>query len=370
MTELRRTPLHDAHVALGGKMVPFAGYSLPVHFSTGIQDEHRAVRRAAGLFDVSHMGQVEVSGRDALKFVQHLTVNDAATLEVGQAQYSLMCLETGGVIDDLLVYRLDESRYLLVVNGARRAVDLEWIHGRQSVFDVAAADLADEHALIALQGPRAEEILARLAGRELTGLLPNRHAVGRIDGTDAMVSRTGYTGEDGFEIRARATAAPSLWQALLEAGSASGLQAAGLGARDSLRLEVGYPLYGADLDEEHTPLEAGLGWAVKTEKGGFVGRDALRGQRHGGVARRLRGIRLEEKGFPRPGYLVVAGGREIAEVTSGTVSPELGCGIALAYLPVQHAEIGTPVFIRVRGRDLAGRVSPVPFYTGGSRRRA
>jgi aminomethyltransferase len=281
-----------------------------------------------------------------------------------------MCRETGGVIDDLLVYRLDDSRYLLVVNGARRSADIDWIRGRQSVFDVSARDSADEHALIALQGPEAEGILGRLAGRELTSLLPNRHAAGRIDGVEARVSRTGYTGEDGFEIRARADDASALWNALLEAGAGAGLQPAGLGARDSLRLEVGYPLYGADLDEEHTPLEAGLGWAVKTEKGGFVGRDALLGQRHGGVARRLRGIRMEEKGFPRPGYPVVVGGREIAEVTSGTVSPELECGIALAYLPIEHAELGTPVFIRVRGRDLAGRVSPVPFYTGGSRRRA
>jgi aminomethyltransferase len=369
MTELRRTPLYDAHVALGGKMVPFAGYSLPVHFSTGIRDEHRAVRRAAGLFDVSHMGQVEVSGRDALAFVQHLTVNDAGTLEVGQAQYSLMCRETGGVIDDLLVYRLDGSRYLLVVNGARRTADMEWIRVRQSVFDVSAADRADEHALVALQGPRAEAILARVAGRELTGLLPNRHANGSVDGVQALVSRTGYTGEDGFEVRTRAADAATVWATLLDAGSAAGLTPAGLGARDTLRLEVGYPLYGADLDEEHTPLEAGLGWAVKIEKGGFVGRDALLGQRHGGVARRLRGIRLEERGFPRPGYPVVAGGREVAEVTSGTVSPELECGIALAYLPAEHAAIGTPVFIRVRGRDLSGKVSAVPFYTGGSRRR-
>jgi aminomethyltransferase len=369
MTELRRTPLYEAHVALGGKMVAFADYSLPVQFSTGIQDEHRAVRRAAGLFDVSHMGQVEVSGRDALAFVQHLTVNDAAALEVGQAQYSLMCLETGGVIDDLLVYRTDDARYLLIVNGARRAVDMEWIRGRQSVFDVSVADRADEHALVALQGPAAEEILSRVAGPDLTGLAPNRHATGSVNGAEAMVSRTGYTGEDGFELRLRAADAAGVWSALLAAGAATGLKPAGLGARDTLRLEVGYPLYGADLDDQHTPLEAGLGWAVKIDKGGFVGRDALRGQQHGGVGRRLRGIRLEERGFPRAGYPVVVGGQEVAEVTSGTVSPELECGIALAYLPVQHADIGTPVSIRVRGRDLAGRVSTTPFYTGGSRRR-
>jgi aminomethyltransferase len=296
-------------------------------------------------------------------------VNDASALEVGQVQYSLMCLETGGVVDDLLVYRLAESRYLLVVNGARRGVDMEWIRGRQSVFDVSVADRADEHALIALQGPAAEAVLARVAGRELTGLLPNRHATGSVDGIEATVSRTGYTGEDGFEIRLRAADARAVWDAILEAGSGAGLQPAGLGARDILRLEVGYPLYGADLDQEHTPLEAGLGWAVKTEKGGFVGRDALRGQKHGGVGRRLRGIRLEERGFPRPGYPVVAGGRDVAEVTSGTMSPELECGIALAYLPTEYAAIGTPVSIRVRGRDLAGRVADLPFYTGGSRRR-
>jgi aminomethyltransferase len=247
---------------------------------------------------------------------------------------------------------------------------MEWIRGRQSVFDVVTADKADEHALVALQGPAAEGVLARVAGRDLTGLGPNRHATGPVDGVEATVSRTGYTGEDGFEIRLRAADASRVWSALLEAGEAAGLRAAGLGARDTLRLEVGYPLYGADLDVEHTPLEAGLGWAVKPEKGGFVGRDALIGQRHAGVARRLRGIRLEEKGFPRPGYPVVVAGREIAEVTSGTVSPELECGIALAYLPAEHAALGTPVFVRVRGRDLAGRVSAVPFYTGGSRRRA
>ncbi len=369
MMELRRTPLYEEHVARDGKIVPFAGYGLPVHFSTGIQEEHRAVREAAGLFDVSHMGQVEVRGRDALAFVQHLTVNDAGALRVGQAQYSLFCREHGGVVDDLLVYRVDEAEYLLIVNGARRAEDLAWMFANQAGFDVSLEDRADAHGLLALQGPAAENVLSRVAGAQVGTLPPSHHRMVALEGVDVLISRTGYTGEDGFEIRPPAEAAPSIWCALLEAGADLGLVPAGLGARDILRLEVGYPLYGADLDEDHSPLEAGLAWVVKLGKGAFIGSEALTRQKELGLSRRLRGIRLEERGFPRPGYPVIAGGQEVSLVTSGTVSPLLHCGIALAYLPAEHAAIGSPVAIRIRGRDLAGSVSQLPFYTGGSRRK-
>jgi glycine cleavage system T protein (aminomethyltransferase) len=367
---LKRTPLYPEHLALGGKMVPFAGYSLPVQFAGGIQEEHRAVREAAGLFDVSHMGGVEIEGPGALDLIQYLTVNDASRLAVGQSQYSLLCRESGGVIDDLLVYRTGDYAYLLIVNGARHAVDLEWMRSQAAGRSgVSLADHTDANALIALQGPRSREILTRAAQTRVDTIAPFHFDRGRVAGVDAFISRTGYTGEDGFELRVPADGAVAVWRRLLDEGRDSGIRPAGLGARDILRLEMGYALYGADLDEEHTPLEAGLAWVVKLGKGSFVGRDALAGQLEAGLSRRLSGIRLEEKGFPRPGYAVIAGAEEVGVVTSGTVSPALGYGIALAYLPSELARAGTGVAIRIRDRDLAASVVDLPFYHGGSRKR-
>jgi aminomethyltransferase len=316
------------------------------------------------------MGGIEVEGPGALGLIQHLTVNDAARLEVGQSQYSLFCREHGGVIDDLLVYRLGETSFLAIVNGARHAVDLGWMREAEAEWsDVTLADRTEANALIALQGPRALEILERVTEEPVGDIEPFHFRHGSVAGVAALLSRTGYTGEDGFEIRVAARDARTLWRALLEAGRDVGVRPAGLGARDILRLEMGYPLYGADLDEEHTPLEAGLGWVVKLEKGPFVGREALVRQREEGVQRKLVGIRLEERGFPRPGYPVVASGEVVGTVTSGTVSPRLGCGIALAYLSAAATEVATPVAVRIRERDIAGSVVKPPFYKDGSRKR-
>jgi aminomethyltransferase len=372
MTEtLRATPLHAEHLRLGGKMVPFAGWEMPVQYPAGIQAEHRAVREAAGLFDVSHMGELHVEGPEALTLLRKVAVNDAGALEPGQAQYSALCAEDGTVIDDLLVYRTGEESYLLVVNAGNRDEDREWIRAHAAGLDLVLEDRSEGTALAALQGPRAQEILAPLTDLDLEGIRFYRFAEGQVAGVEALVARTGYTGEDGFEVYHPAERAADVWRAILGSGEGKGLLPAGLGARDSLRLEVGYALYGNDLDREHTALEAGLGWIVKTDpaRGNFVGREALLRQKKEGVHRRLAGIRLTERGFPRPGYPVVAGGEEVGRVTSGTMSPSLGTGIALAYLPTTVAEPGVEVAIRIRDREVAGVVERPPFYRDGSLKR-
>ena len=369
MTEgLKQTPLNDEHVALGGKMVPFAGYEMPVQYPTGITAEHKAVREACGLFDVSHMGEFIVRGPEALDLVQKISVNDAERIEVGQAQYSAMCLESGCVIDDLIIYRF-EDRYMLVVNAANLAKDWAWVAGHAESFDVELENASDDVALLALQGPSAREVLRPLASLDVDDVKYYRFAEGEVAGVPAVISGTGYTGEDGFELYVPADRAAELWRALLEAGQSAGLIPAGLGARDSLRLEVGYALYGNDLDEEHTTLESGLGWVTKLDKGDFVGRDALAAQKEAGVTRRLVGLRLTGKGFPRPGYDVVSGGEVVGRVTSGTVSPTLGFGVALGYVPVELSKAGTEVQIDARGRLVEAVVQRPPFYTEGSIKR-
>jgi aminomethyltransferase len=370
MTEsLRRTPLHDQHLALGAKMVSFAGWEMPVQYPGGIRAEHQAVREAAGLFDVSHMGEFTVEGPGALALVQHVSVNDASRLAVGQAQYSALCREDGGVLDDILAYRTGESDFLLVVNAANRASDLEWILGHGADFDAQVADRSDDYALLALQGPRAAEILTGVTDMDLEEVGYFRFARGSVAGAEGVVARTGYTGEDGFELYLPADAGAVVWRTLLESGETAGLAPAGLGARDTLRLEVGYPLYGNDLDTEHTALEGGLGWAVKLDKGDFLGREALARQKEEGVSRKLSGIVLGAKGFPRPGYEVVYGGEVVGALTSGTMSPSLDQGIALAYLPTEIAAEGTGVAVRIRDKDIPGRVQRPPFYRDGSIRR-
>lgn len=370
MTEqLRTTPLHEEHLRLGGKMVEFAGFSLPVHYSGGIWSEHRAVRTAAGVFDVSHMGEFEISGPQALEFVQYLTVNDPASLAIGRAQYSLLSREDGGIIDDLLVYRLDQSTFLMVVNAATREKDLGWIRSHQIEFNASLEDHSERYALVALQGPRAALILNRMTEVDLQEIGSFHFVRTRVSGIDIILARTGYTGEDGFELYLEADRVREVWVDLLDAGSALGLQPAGLGARDILRLEMGYPLYGADLDEDRTAFEAGLGWVVKLEKGPFLGRSALAQQRETGVSRKLVGIRMSEKGFPRAGYSVIVGDEVVGAVVSGTMSPSLGAGIAMAYLPIGLTEVGTAVSIRIRGRDCHGNVVRVPFYRKGSRKK-
>lgn len=366
--DLRRTPLHEEHLRLGAKMVPFAGYSMPVQYPSGIVAEHAAVRTAAGLFDVSHMGELHVSGPEALRLIQHVLTNDASTLDVGQAQYTALCREDGGVLDDCLVYRLGDS-YLVVVNASNLDKDREWIRAHAAAFDARVEDRSESTALLALQGPRAAEILAPLASADLEEIGYYRFAEGEVDGRPALIARTGYTGEDGFEIYvANADAAP-IWRRLLEVGGTAGLLPAGLGARDSLRLEVGYALYGNDLDEEHDAIESGLGWVVKTDKGEFIGREALAKRKEEGPERRLVGFRLRERGIPRPGYEIQVGGEGVGTVTSGAHSPSLGYGVGLGYVDREHAGRGTLVDVLIRGKPVAAEIERPPFYKGGSVRR-
>ena len=365
---LKRTSLYERHVAGGGKIVPFAGFEMPVQYQTGIIAEHAAVRETAGLFDVSHMGEFIVRGPQALELVQHVTVNDASKIEVGQAQYSAMCLESGGIIDDLLIYRFAD-RFMLVVNAANREKDLEWIQQHADTFDVELEDVSEGTALIALQGPAAREILQPLTKPDVNSIEYYRFSEGEVANVPAVISGTGYTGEDGFELYTAAEDASKVWDALLSAGSSDGLIPAGLGARDSLRLEMGYSLYGNDLDENHTTLESGLGWITKLDKDDFVGRNAVIEQKENGVTRRLVGMKLEGRAFPRPGYPIVSNGEAVGQITSGTMSPSLGVGIALGYVPSEMARIDTVLQIDVRGRLADGRVQRPPFYTDSSIRR-
>lgn len=368
--DLKRTPLYDEHVRLGGKMVPFAGHSMPVQYPTGITAEHRAVREDCGLFDVSHMGEFDVRGPDALEAILRVAVNDASKIDVGQAQYSAMVNRAGGILDDLIVYRFDDH-YMLVVNAANRSGDLAWIREHVKDLDVRVTDRSDEVALLAIQGPKARRVVKALSTDDIDAIGYYRFARGTVAGVPAVISATGYTGEDGFELYVDAADAVALWRALLDTGREEvGLLPAGLGARDSLRLEVGYALYGNDLDEQHTPLEAGLGWITKLDRGDFIGRDALKALKERGVARKLVGMRLEERGFPRPGYEILGpDGAVVGRVTSGTMSPTLGEGIALGYVPVELAASGTEVAVSIRGRGVPATVQRPPFYTEGSIRR-
>lgn len=369
-TEPRRTPLHERHLAAGARMVPFAGWEMPVQYA-GVVDEHRAVRSAAGLFDVSHMGEVRVSGPGAEALLQGLTPNDVARLAPGRAHYSALLTERGTYVDDLLIYRLAGGDplgdFMVVVNAANRERDAAHIAGAvveaaAAAGDVEVEDVSDEVALLALQGPRAAEILAPLASLDLSGLRYYGHSRGEVGGKDALVSRTGYTGEDGFELYLGAADAVAVWDLLLDRGEPYGLVPAGLGARDTLRLEAAMALYGHELDEATTPWEAGLGWTVKLDKGEFTGREALVRQKERGVGRKLAGFEITGKGIAREGHQVRAGGEPAGRVTSGTWSPTLGKAIGMAYLPPSLAVPGTELAIEVRGRELPARVVELPFY--------
>lgn len=365
---LKRTPLYDEHVALNARMVPFAGYEMPVQYPTGIVKEHNAVRSAAGLFDVSHMGEFEVRGPQALDLVQHLLTNDAARLEVGQAQYTVLASPDGSALDDCILYRFPDH-YMVVVNAGNLEKDRAWFEKAVPGFDVEFTDRSESFGLVALQGPVAERILARLTDADLPGIGFYRFIEDRVAGVDAVISRTGYTGEDGFELYVPAADTPRVWRELLAAGRDDGLVPAGLGARDSLRLEVGYILYGNDLDERRTPLEAGLGWVVKLDKGEFIGREALARQKEQGLADRLVGFVLQEKGFPRQGYEIRHRGEGVGEVTSGVLSHSTGQGIGLGYVAIDAASPGTELEVVIRDRPIPARVVRPPFYAEGSLRR-
>ena len=366
--ELRKTPLYEAHVKHEGKLVPFAGFEMSVQYPTGINAEHKGVRTTAGLFDVCHMGEFVLRGPQALDLIQKITVNDASKLAVWQVQYTAMCLEHGGIIDDLLVYR-GPDHYMLVVNASNKEKDLAWILKQAEAFDVEVEDKTDETALLAIQGPKSAEILEILTATDLEGIGYYRFALGSVAGIDGIISRTGYTGEDGFELYIPVAGAMELWTALMDAGAPKGIIPAGLGCRDSLRLEMGYALYGNDLDEEHTPLESGLGWITKLDKGDFIGRDVLVKQKEEGVTRRLVGFKLTEKGFPRHGYPITSGEEDVGVVTSGVVSPALGVGVGMGYVPIDLAKAGTEIGVRIRNKIIPAVVSRPPFYTEGSIRR-
>lgn len=367
---LRRTPLHDRHVASGAKMAPFGGFEMPIQYS-GILDEHRAVREAAGLFDVSHMGEFRIRGPQALDLAQFLVTNDVARLEDGQALYAVLCHETGGAVDDLLVYRLGADDVLMVVNASNIAKD--WTHvtsiAAAAGLDAEVTDESDRTALLALQGPRAFEVFEAATGIDPSDI-PfyrfRRPEAGAVFGSErALISHTGYTGERGLEIYLEPEVAGSAWDALLAAGADRGLLPAGLGARDTLRLEAGFSLYGHELDDETTPYEAGLGWVVKPDAGDFVGRDALLQQKEAGVPRRIVGLVLEERGVPRQGYAITdATGTPIGTVTSGSQSPVLGQGIALGFVPndPRFTEAGTRLGVAVRTRVIPATVTKPPFH--------
>ncbi len=360
--EAQRTPLFAAHRRLGARMVDFAGWEMPVYY-TSILQEHRAVRTAAGLFDVSHMGEVEVRGAAALGAVQRLVTNDAAKLTPGVAQYAVLCLSSGGLVDDVVYYCLASDRFLFCVNASNAEKDFRWM--RDNTTEAEVLNRSGEFAQLALQGPRAATILAPLASIDVTTLRSFRFAEAGVAGAAALLSRTGYTGEDGFEIYLGVDSAETVWNRLLEAGRPHGLVPVGLGARDTLRLEKGLMLYGNDIDETTSPLEAGLEWVVKLAKGDFIGRDALLVQQREGPRRRLAALRMAESAPPpRHGYRVLQAGRPVGVVTSGTKSPTLGMGIALALVETRAAAMGSGLAVEIRSRQHPAEVVPLPFVGG------
>ncbi len=355
----RKTPLYEAHRALGARLVDFAGWEMPVQY-TSVIAEHEAVRTAAGLFDVSHMGEVEFRGPGALASVNALITNDLGRIADGQAVYAGLLNEAGGFVDDVVAYRFSPERILICVNASNRAKDFAWM--AEHAKGVKPVDRGDDYAQLALQGPKAPAILQRLTPLRLEGISTYHFAEGTVAGVGCIVSRTGYTGEDGFEVYCPPDRAVALWNALLEAGTQDALRPAGLGARDTLRTEMKYALYGNDIDDVHTPLEAGLGWIVKWDKGDFVGRAALERQKQAGVPRKLVGFEMREPGIPRHGYPLLEGSTAAGVVTSGTMGPSVKKAIGIGYLPAGLAREGAQVAVEIRGRPVKAEVVKTPFW--------
>jgi aminomethyltransferase len=358
---LRKTPLNAVHRELSAKMVAFGGWDMPVEYAGGLISEHMAVRQAAGLFDVSHMGEFEVKGPGALAFLQRVTSNDVAKLAVGQAQYSALPLPSGAPADDVILYRRGDAHYLMVVNASNVEKDLAWLSGQQPE-GCELVDRSDAYALIALQGPRAQAILQTLTAIDLPAIRYYHFADGPVAGVPVTVARTGYTGEDGFEVFAPPQSADRVWLALLESGRQVDAIPCGLGARDTLRLEAAMRLHGNDIDQTTTPLEADLGWMVGWNKGDFLGGEVLRQQKSAGVSRKLVGFEMLERGIARQGHDAYVGDRAAGRVTSGTQTPFLKKAIGLAYLPVEHTAAGTEFDVDIRGRRTRAAVVPLPFY--------
>jgi aminomethyltransferase len=367
---MKTTPLNDIHIALGARMAEFAGYNMPISYS-GIQEEHHAVRQAAGIFDVSHMGEFIVRGKQALDLVQLVTSNDASRLSIGDVQYSCLPNGRGGIVDDLLVYRLPEDMcsegeqaFMLVVNASNMEKDWDWI-SRHNSFDTRLINISDQTGLLAIQGPKAAALLQPLTDLDLASMKYYTFAKGRFAGIDnVLVSATGYTGAGGFELYVEASRTPELWNAVMEAGKTFNLIPTGLGARDTLRLEMGYCLYGNDIDDSTSPLEAGLGWITKLQKGDFVDANFLRAQKAEGVKRKLVGFRLNDRRVPRHGYPIEnMQGEVVGHVTSGTQSPTLGHPIGMGYVPVEFAKEGMEIAIVAGGKKLPAIITKMPFIS-------
>ncbi len=355
-----RTPLYDVHVRSGARMVEFAGWDMPVQYA-GILDEHEAVRTRVGLFDVSHMGEVVFRGPRALETLNGLFTNDLSKIADGQAQYGCLCRESGGIVDDVVIYRRSPLDLLVCVNAANRRKDFEWLRdGARGKADVA--NESDDWVQLALQGPKAQAVLSRLTRLDLGALKPFRFTQGEVDGVRCIVARTGYTGEDGFELFCAPKDGPKMWQTLIGAGAPEGIAPCGLGARDSLRLEVAYRLYGSDMDDTTTPLEAGLAWVAKLDKADFMGKAALLEQKARGLPRKLVGFTLTDPGIARHGHDVLSDGKKVGTVTSGTRSPTLKVSVGLAYVPPSLAAEGSSFAVDIRGRPAAAKAVKTPFY--------
>lgn len=360
---MKKTKLNNAHHVLKGKMVDFVGWELPVQYS-GLSEEHTAVRTSGGLFDVSHMGEIFFRGPQALDAVQHLTSNNAAKLKPGKIHYSGLMTENGCFVDDLLVYKISETEYLLVVNAANLEKDFKWMKEKAGHFDVEMVNESDDYTQIAIQGPIAQELLSKFTSTDLSPLKYYTFTTGKVNNLDAIISRTGYTGEDGFEIyfKADEEAASGLFLELAEKGKPMGIIPAGLGARDTLRLEAGMCLYGNDIDDSHSVLEANLGWVLKLKKGEFIGRDALLKQKEEGITRKLVGFELTGRGIARHGYPVLIDGKEYGTVASGTYAPFLKKAIGTAYLPIEKCEPGTEFEVGIRNKTVSAKVVGMQFY--------
>lgn len=359
---MKQTKLYDKHVGLKGKIIDFGGWALPVEYS-GIITEHETVRNAAGLFDVSHMGEITVKGTDAEKFLQYIITNDISNLDELQISYTTMCYPDGGVVDDLLVYKYNKENYLLVVNASNTDKDYEWI--KSHMFgNVEVENVSDNYVQLALQGPNAESILQKLTDYDLNKIQFYHFADNiSINGINALVSRTGYTGEDGFELYVATEDGLSLWDLLLEKGKDQGIVPVGLGARDTLRFEAGLPLYGHELDKDITPYEAGLGFCVKLNKDDFIGKEALAKQKAEGLKRKIAAFEMIERGIPRNHYEVTADGKKIGYVTTGSVAPSLKKNLGLALIEAEYAKEGMEIEILIRNKSVKAKIVKKPFYT-------
>jgi aminomethyltransferase len=362
-TPVKTIPLNDLHVALGGKMVPFAGYMMPVRYSSDIE-EHQCVRQGVGVFDVSHMGEFFVEGPQALALIQKVTSNDASTLVIGQAQYSCLPNATGGIVDDLIVYKMAEEKYLLVVNASNIDKDWAWISSHNTM-GASLTNASDNYCLFAVQGPKAVEAMQSLTAVDLTSIRYYHFQVGEFAGVkEVIISGTGYTGAGGFEIYVKNEDAAHVWNSIFKAGASFDIKPIGLGARDTLRLEMGYCLYGNDITDTTSPLEAGLGWITKFTKE-FTNSAALKQQKEAGLTRKLVGFIMQERGIPRGHYPIVdEAGEVIGEVTSGTQSPSMGVGIGLGYVQTAYSKVGTEIYIQIRNKNLKAQVEKLPLYKG------